>query len=60
MSLISILIGVLIIIAILWAIQRFVTDGDARKILTLVVAIGGAILILYWFGVFGKIAQIHT
>lgn len=51
MNLLYILIIVGFIILLLWLVTRFIADPEAKKILTYVIAIGGAILILYFFGV---------
>ena len=45
-----ILIVIILIIAILYLVQRFVSDPDARKMITIAVAIGAVIFILYAFG----------
>lgn len=58
MTLLYILIVVGFIILLLWMVQRFIADPGAKKILTLVVAIGGGALILYFFGVWDWLASI--
>lgn len=60
MNLLYLLILVGFIILILWLVSRFIADPEAKKILTYVIAIGGAIMILYFFGVWDYLAGISV